>query len=62
MNVTDESGLIWGVYTPKQEHAKALAVVFGNTNKPEVHGSGMYGHYNDGNHNLHFWFGGRLVY
>lgn len=58
----DKNSIVWGVYTHNKEHAKALAVVFGNTSSPEVHGSGMYGHYNDANHKLHFWFGGRLVY
>ena len=57
----------WGIYTSSQTAAKALAVVFGFSGPPEVHGSGMYGHYHGGywnsktsnyEHVFHIWFGG----
>ena len=61
----------WGIYADSQVAEKALAVVFGFTGKPEVHGSGMYGHYHGGyvssktgkyEHVFHIWFGGVLTY
>ena len=52
----------WGIYTHKQVHAKALAISIGIITPPEVHGSGMYGHYNDKKHSFHIWFGGMMNY
>lgn len=52
----------WGVYTHSQSAAKALAYVFSCDQPPEVHGSGMYGHYNDKTHSFHIWFGGKITY
>ena len=52
----------WGIYTTNQADAKSLAVVLGCTAKPEVHGSGYYGHYHDANHVIHIWFGYPIVY
>lgn len=52
----------WGIYTHDQANAKALSVVFGWNNKPEVHGSGMYGHYHDSTHTFHIWYGGKKSY
>ena len=52
----------WGIYADTQSAAKALAVVFGWNNKPEVHSSGMYGHYHDSTHTFHIWYGGQLNY
>ena len=52
----------WGIYSDSQVAAKALAVTFGYTSPPEVHGSGMYGHYHDSTHTFHIWFGGVLTY
>lgn len=52
----------WGVYANSQEAAKALAVIFSGYEAPEVHSSGMYGHYHDGTHTFHIWYGGVLNY
>ena len=52
----------WGIYASTQSAAKALAYVFGATEAPEVHGSGKYGHYHDGTHTFHIWFGGVIYY
>ena len=52
----------WGIYTNNQTAAKALAIVFGFAGKPEVHGSGMYGHYHDSTHTFHIWYGGKITY
>ena len=61
----------WGIYADTQRAAKALAVVFGWNNKPEVHSSGMYGHYHGGyvdtktgryEHVFHIWYGGVINY
>ena len=52
----------WGIYADSQVAAKALAMVFSSTAKPEVHGSGMYGHYHDSTHTFHIWFGGKITY
>lgn len=52
----------WGIYADTQYAAKALAVVLGYSGKPEVHGSGMYGHYHDSTHTFHIWYGGILTY
>ncbi len=52
----------WGIYTNKQSHARALAVAVGATKPPEVHGSGMYGHYHDKKHKVHIWYGGKKFY
>lgn len=58
----EKMGKQWGIYTHDQAHAKLLALSLGCTYSPEVHGSGMYGHYNitgpNGNHVFHIWFGG----
>ena len=51
-----------GIYADTQGAAKALAVVFGYNAKPEVHGSGMYGHYHDSTHTFHIWYGGVVTY
>ena len=50
----------WGIYSHSQYAAKALATVFGCTEPPEVHGSGMYGHYHDSTHTFHIWYGGMI--
>lgn len=52
----------WGIYADSQSAAKALAIVFGYTAKPEVHASGMYGHYHDSTHTFHIWYGGKISY
>lgn len=54
----------WGIYTKEKAHAKAIAVVFGCNEAPEVHGSGNYGHYHDDaeKHHIHIWFGGTISY
>ena len=52
----------WGIYTHDQAHAKALASVVGAYQPPEVHGSGMYGHYHDATHTFHIWYGGTITY
>ena len=56
----------WGIYTPLQAHAKHLALLVHakeqTVKSPEVHGPGMYGHYHDGNHAFHIWYGGPLYY
>ena len=61
----------WGIYTSSQTAAKALAVAFGFSGPPEVHGSGMYGHYHGGywnaktnsyEHVFHIWYGGVKYY
>ena len=52
----------WGVYTHEQSAAKALAYVFSCDRAPEVHGSGMYGHYNDKTDKFHIWYGGIITY
>jgi RHS repeat-associated protein len=53
----------WGIYTHDQLDAKALIVLFGQSaDSPRVHGSGMYGHYNDVTHTFHVWFGPKLQY
>ncbi len=52
----------WGIYTNDQAYAKALAVVFGGTNKPEVHGDGYYAHYHDASHKFHVCYGGKIGY
>ncbi|WP_040906581.1 hypothetical protein, partial [Youngiibacter fragilis] len=52
----------WGIYADSQEAAKALAVVMGYAGRPEVHSSGMYGHYHDITHTFHIWFGGTISY
>lgn len=50
----------WGVYADSQSAAKALAVVLGSNKPPEVHGQGAYGHYHDGKHTIHIWYGSRI--
>ena len=52
----------WGMYANSQDAAKALAVIFSSHDSPEVHSSGMYGHYHDGTHTFHIWYGGVLNY
>ena len=52
----------WGIYADSQSAAKALAYVLGGTNPPEVHSSGMYGHYHDSTHTFHIWYGGVISY
>ena len=52
----------WGIYANSQYAAKALAVVLGFSGKPKVHASGMYGHYHDGTHTFHIWYGGKISY
>ena len=52
----------WGIYTHDQAYAKALAIIVGAYQPPEVHGSGMYGHYHDGTHTFHIWYGGTITY
>jgi len=52
----------WGIYTHAQSAAKALAVVLGSNEKPEVEGTNMYGHYHDSTHSFHIWFGGKLSF
>ena len=55
-------GKVWGIYTQNQAHAKALANAFDCNKKPEVHGDGDYGHYHDGEHLFHIWYGGKISY
>lgn len=55
-------GKYWGIYTNSQAYAKALAVVFGCDEVPEVHGDGYYGHYHDSTHSFHIWFGNPISY
>ena len=52
----------WGMYSRDQAYACALAIMLGCKALPEVHGSGMYGHYHDGNHVIHIWFGSPIDY
>ena len=52
----------WGIYADTQHAAKALAVVLGYSGKPEVHSSGMYGHYHDSTRTFHIWYGGTITY
>ncbi|MEL7569484.1 MAG: RHS repeat-associated core domain-containing protein [Eubacteriaceae bacterium] len=52
----------WGIYATTQKAAKALAMVFGCNTLPEVHGSGQYGHYHDGKHKFHIWYGNKIKY
>lgn len=52
----------WGIYADSQSAAKALATVFGCTERPEAHASGMYGHYHDSTHTFHIWYGGKITY
>ncbi len=52
----------WGIYADSQSAAKALATVFGCTERPEVHASGLYGHYHDSTHTFHIWYGGKITY
>lgn len=56
----------WGVYTQNQNNAKGLAYMLVCQEPPEVHGSGMDGHYNisnkKGKHVFHIWFGSILNY
>jgi len=58
----NEAGGLWGVYTPRQEHAAALANVFGAYASPRVHDSGYFGHFHDGTHSFHIWFGDPIWY
>ena len=51
-----------GIYTEEQVHAKVLAVAVGATKEPEIHNSGYYGHYHDGAHNVHIWYGNPIEY
>ena len=51
----------WGIYTPQQSDAKALAIVVGATSQPEVH-KDYYGHYHDSTHSFHIWYGTRVSY
>jgi len=53
---------VWGIYADSQGAAKALAVVLGYSEKPEVHNSGGYRHYHDGKHNIHIWYGSPYYY
>ena len=57
---------VWGIYTPLQAHAKHLALLVHakeqTVESPEVHGPGKYGHYHDGKHAFHIWYGGPLYY
>jgi hypothetical protein len=54
----------WGIYTNNQGYALALAVAFGalQSEAPQVHGNGYYGHYHDGRHKFHIWYGGKIWY
>ncbi|MBQ2694677.1 MAG: RHS repeat-associated core domain-containing protein [Clostridia bacterium] len=58
----ESDGKDWGIYTDSQYSAKALAMVFGSNDPPEVHGSGYYGHYHDSTHSFHIWYGEPLYY
>lgn len=53
----ESKGENWGIFADSQTAAKALAVVFGYTGAPEVHGVGYYGHYHDSTHSFHIWYG-----
>lgn len=50
------------IYADSQSAAKEPTVVFGFSSRPEVHASGMYGHYHDSTHTLHIWYGGQISY
>ena len=52
----------WGIYTNSQQYAKYLALATGCNAQPEVHSSGIYGHYHDSQHKIHIWYGGMLNY
>ena len=52
----------WGIYADSQQAAKAPAVVMGYSGKPEVHSSGMYGHYHDSTHTFHIRYGSKITY
>lgn len=58
----EEYSGVYGIYASGQRPAKALAVVLGWSGPPEVHASGMYGHYHDSTHTFHIWYGGKLLY
>jgi hypothetical protein len=55
-------GSEWGVYSSNQVYASALATVLGCTSSPEIHGSGLYGHYHDKNRVIHIWYGYQIFY
>ena len=52
----------WGMYTTSQAYACALATMLACDTKPEVHGSGFYGHYHDKERVIHIWFGYPIIY
>lgn len=52
----------WGVYTKHQAYAKALAVMLKCKDAPQVHSSGMYGHYHDSAHKIHIWYGNPIFW
>lgn len=52
----------WGMCSTSQAYACALATMLGCTSKPEVHGSGYYGHYHDKDHIIHIWYGYPINY
>ena len=52
----------WGIYTHTQEYAKALAIVTGCNETPEVHDTSLYGHYHDAKHAFHIWYGSKITY
>ncbi len=49
----------WGVFADSQGAAKALSVVLGSNEPPQVHGKGAYAHYHDGKHRIHIWYGSK---
>ena len=50
----------WGVFADSQGAAKALSVVLGSNEPPQVHGKGAYAHYHDGKHRIHIWYGSKI--
>lgn len=56
------SSSCWGIYADSQEAAKTLAFALGGYSPPEVHNSGYYAHYHDGQHKIHIWYGSKIWY
>ena len=60
--VYNKNKKVWGVYADSQSAAKALSVVLGSQEVPKVAGIGNYGHYHDGKHLIHIWFGKKIYF
>jgi hypothetical protein len=51
--------MLWGIKADSQAAAKTLAIVFGCSVNPEIHGDGSDGyvaHYHDKSHKFHIWY------